>query len=152
MPRVSRGFSFENGETRDAVLEGLTIRNGATLPGAIADTFNGAGVLVTQQSSPTLRNLVITGSWAGCWGGAICCSFESHPLIDSCKLVDNYTNDDGGGVFAWAGSSPTIMNTVITNNVSRVTGGGITISFITTRDCCLDSLSGCCQADDTLVS
>lgn len=121
-----RGFSFSNGEGRDSVLEGFKITNGATLPGAIDDRFNGAGILVTQQSSPTIRNMVITGSWAGCWGGAVCCSFESHPLIDNCTLTGNYTNDDGGGIFAWSGSSPVVRNTLIADNVSRVTGGGVT--------------------------
>ncbi len=121
-----RGFSFENGEGRDSVLDGFRITNGATLPGAIADVFNGAGILVTQQSSPTIRNMVISSSRAGCWGGAVCCSFQSNPLIENCRLVGNYTDDDGGGLFAWAGSSPVVRNTVIANNVSRVTGGGVT--------------------------
>jgi hypothetical protein len=121
-----RSFAFNSGEGSDSVLQGFTLRNGATPQGAIADTFNGAGVLCTQESSPTLRDLVITGSWAGCWGGAICCSFNSHPLIDRCVIVDNYSDDDGGGIFAWAGSMPTIMNTVIAGNISRISGGGIT--------------------------
>lgn len=121
-----RGFAFESGEGRDSILEGFTISNGATLPGAILDKFNGAGILCTEGSSPTIRDCRITGSWAGCWGGAICCSFESSPLIERCMIFDNYSNDDGGGIFAWAGSSPTIVSTSITNNVSRVTGGGLT--------------------------
>jgi hypothetical protein len=108
------------------VLQGFTLQNGATARGAVADQFNGAGILCTQGSSPTIRDMVITGSWAGCWGGAICCSMQSHPLVDRCVITANYSNDDGGGLFAWSGSNPTVMNCSITGNTSRVTGGGIT--------------------------
>ena len=51
-----RGFVFQSGESRDALLEGFTIMNGATLPGAVADQFNGAAILCTAESSPTIRD------------------------------------------------------------------------------------------------
>jgi hypothetical protein len=122
-----RGFVFQSGEAPDSVVDGFTIRNGATLQGAINDTFNGAGILCTQNSSPTIRNCVITGNWAGCWGAAVCCSFQSHPTIENCVITGNYSDDDGGGVFAWSGSQPTIINSIIAGNEARVTGGGISL-------------------------
>lgn len=121
-----RGFIFQSGETAASVVEGFTIRNGATEAGAIDDRFNGAGILVTNGSSPTIRDMVITGANAGCWGGALCCSHQSSPTIINCTFMDNYSNDDGGAIFAWNGSKPTIINALIVGNTARVTGGGIT--------------------------
>jgi hypothetical protein len=41
-------------------------------------------------------------------------------------MTGNYSNDDGGGLFAWNGSNPTIVNSMIVGNEARVTGGGVT--------------------------
>lgn len=122
-----RGFNFHSGEGPDSVVEGFTIRNGSTPSGAVADVFNGAGILCTENSSPTIRNCTITSNWAGCWGAAVCCSFQSHPTIENCSITGNYSDDDGGGVFAWSGSKPTIVNSIIAGNEARVTGGGISL-------------------------
>ncbi len=121
-----RGFNFHSGEGRGSVVDGFTITNGSTPQGAIDDHFNGAGILCTDGSSPTIQNCVLTNNWAGCWGAAISCSFESHPLIKGCAITNNYADDDGGAVFAWAGSSPVIMNTLIADNGALITGGGVT--------------------------
>jgi len=122
-----RGFRFGSGEGPDSVLEGFTILNGTTETGAVDDRFNGGGILVTNASSPTIRNMVIRNTSAACWGGAICCSHFSNPTIESCTLIDNTVGDDGGGVFAWNGSRPVVVNSLIAGNVSDVTGGGITV-------------------------
>lgn len=122
-----RGFTFQSGETPESILEGFTILRGATRQGAIDDQFNGAGILVTNGSSPTIRNMVIEGARAGCWGGAICCSHQSSPVIANCTLRNNYSNDDGGALFAWNGSRPTLINALVTGNQARATGGGITL-------------------------
>lgn len=122
-----RGFVFNSGETAESVVEGFTIRNGSTANGAIDDQFNGAAILVTLGSSPTIRNMILTGNYAGCWGGAICCSHGSSPTILNCVMTGNTSNDDGGGVFAWNGSSPRILNCLIADNHAPVTGGGVSI-------------------------
>ncbi len=121
-----RGFIIQRGETANCVIEGFTIRNGATPDGAIDDRFNGAGILVTQGSSPTIRNMVIENARAGCWGGAICCSHQSSPVIENCVMRNNYSGDDGGALFAWNGSRPTVINCLIVDNEAQVTGGGVT--------------------------
>ena len=118
-----RGVQFVSGETAASVLDGFTITNGATLPGAIADVFNGAAILLTG-SSPTIRNCIMTDNHAGCWGGAVCCT-NSSPTIINCTISDNFSDDDGGGIFIWSNSHPTIVNTVITDNSTTVAGGGV---------------------------
>jgi len=119
-----RGFDFD-GETAFAVLDGFTITNGSTPNGAILDEFNGAGILI-RSGSPTIMNCVITNNWAGCWGGAICCSWsgQGSPTIINCTISDNYCDDDGGAIFS-LDSNPTIINSLIVNNEARVVGGAI---------------------------
>ncbi len=119
-----RGFDF-NGETAAAVLDGFTITNGATPNGAVADLFNGAGILI-RSGSPTIMNCIITNNWAGCWGGAICCSWsgQGSPTIINCTIANNYCDDDGGAIFS-LDSTPTIINSLIVNNEARVVGGAI---------------------------
>jgi hypothetical protein len=121
-----RGFSFTSGETPASVVQGFTIRGGSTPQGAIADQFNGAAILCAGSSSPTIRDCTLTGSWAGCWGGALCASSNSHPTIDRCTITGNHSDDDGGGLFAWNGSTLTIVDSMIVGNTSRITGGAIT--------------------------
>ncbi len=119
-----RGFDFD-GETAAAVLDGFTITNGSTPNGAILDEFNGAGILI-RSGSPTIKNCVITNNWAGCWGGAICCSWsgQGSPTIINCTISDNFCDDDGGAIFS-LDSNPTIINSLIVNNEARVVGGAI---------------------------
>ena len=119
-----RGFDFD-GETAAAILDGFTITNGSTPNGAILDEFNGAGILI-RSGSPTIMNCVITNNWAGCWGGAICCSWsgQGSPTIINCTISDNFCDDDGGAIFS-LDSNPTIINSLIVNNEARVLGGAI---------------------------
>lgn len=122
-----RGFVFQSGETAEAVVEGFTITRGATENGAVDDRFNGGAILVTNFSSPTIRNMVLTGNSAACWGAAICCTRFSHPTILDCTIIGNASGDDGGALFAWDGSEPTVINSVLAQNSADVTGGGVTL-------------------------
>ena len=121
-----RGFDFDGQETAETVLDGFTITNGSTPPGAILDEFNGAGILF-RDASPTVKNCIITNNWAGCWGGAMCCSLfgDSNPTIINCTIADNYSNDEGGALFT-VNNSPTIIGSLIVNNDAAALGGGIT--------------------------
>jgi hypothetical protein len=123
--RPIRGIQFVNGEGPDSVLDGFTITGGATPPGAIADQFNGGGILF-NNSSPTVMNCIIRDNGCGCWGGGVCCTNASPTLIN-CRIVGNHADDDGGGFFAWQQSNPVLINTVISGNDATVTGGGVAI-------------------------
>ncbi len=131
-----RGFVFENGESRSAVLDGFTITGGATFPGAVNDEFNG-GAIIIRSSSPTIRNCHFVANSSGCWGGAVYSGDTgplggtSSPLIENCLFQGNYTDDDGGGFFTWGFSAEPKQPTVIRNsafigNGAAVTGGAIT--------------------------
>jgi len=131
-----RGFVFSNDEGRSSIVEGFTITGGATLPGAVADQFNG-GAIIIRSASPTIRDCHFIGNSSGCWGGAIYSgdtgesANKASPLIENCLFANNFTDDDGGGFFTWSFSSqnaePTIIrNSVFINNGAAVTGGAIT--------------------------
>ena len=120
-----RGFIFDSGETTDTVIEGLTICGGATLPGAIADQFNGGG-LFFLNSSATFRNCIIEDNECGCWGAGVYASGDSSPVFIDCSISNNLSGDDGGAVFVWNSAKATLINCNLNNNDGTVTGGAIT--------------------------
>jgi hypothetical protein len=81
-----RGFHFHSGQDGNSVLEGLTIMNG------LAWSENG-GAIVTENSSPTIRNCIIRDNSAeahwghGGFGGAISCEDNSSPTIIGCSII-----------------------------------------------------------------
>lgn len=120
-----RGFIFDDGETRDAVVEGITISGGHTYPGAINDDFNGGG-LFFLNSSATIKDCVITGNGCGCWGAGVYATTGADPILIDCVIADNHANDDGGAIFVWNGGAATIVNSVLADNSAAVTGGAAT--------------------------
>lgn len=119
-----RGVLFENNETRAAVLRGFTIRNAATLEGAIADQFNGGAVRIRNGASPTIMECVFEQNTAGCWGGGVYVGFGGNPLIIGC-VFDGNSADDGGGFFTWQGSTTEIRSSVFHGNIASNAGGAI---------------------------
>ncbi len=118
-----RAFLFENGETREAVVEGFTIINGDTPPGAISDPFNGGGIRILD-CSPTIRGCVFRDNNAACWGGGVYAGSGGSPLIEQC-VFDNNTADDGGGFFSWLGSVAEIRNSLFVGNTALASGGAV---------------------------
>jgi predicted outer membrane repeat protein len=119
-----RGLTFHSGETRASILDGFTIRRGATLPGAVLDIHNGAGILINSVSSPTIRNCIIENNHAACWGGGIM-SNSGSPLFQNCIVRGNSSDDDGGGVFCWTSGNPVFVNCTFSGNNARASGGGL---------------------------
>ena len=86
--RAGSVVTFASGETRNAVLEGFTVRNGA-------NTFSGGGVLI-QNSAPSIIGNSIVGN--GACSGAGIYSYFSSPLIKGNTISRNY-------VYACSGAS-----------------------------------------------
>ena len=91
----TRGFTFQNGETHDSVLEGFTIKNGVHKIG---------GGIYCNLSSPTIRDCIITHNRAtsvsNADGGGGIYSLYSSPLISGCKITHNIAESrDGGGIY-----------------------------------------------------
>jgi hypothetical protein len=111
--------SFEDGEDYTSVLKGFTITNG----NADEDFgYNGGGILLTNASSPTLDNLIVSNNFAGS-GGGIFCGYGSSPSITNILIVDNEASD-GGGLYCESSSSPSLTNVTLIGNTANK-GGAI---------------------------
>ena len=71
--QAGRGVHFQSGEGPDAVLEGLTIRNGYTVD-------QGGGIRI-DASSPTLVGNVVEGCTSEDEGGGIYCRLSASSLV-----------------------------------------------------------------------
>jgi hypothetical protein len=124
----NRGFIFDGNEDPNLVVSGFTITNGYAVEGG-GILFDGNGV------AGTVENCLITGNVATNGGGLF---FRDVPLYDpnvsapsgpnapnaptvsgvilrDCKITDNNSTGDGGGIYC-TGSSPWIIGCWITGN------------------------------------
>ena len=114
--RAGRGFYFFNsGEDPNCIISGLTIRNGYT--------GGKGGAFYCYNSSPTIRNCVISGNYAGTHGGGIFCQNGNLRII-GCVIRGNSSANDGGGIEHWRGKS-VVTNCIISNNHANGIGGGV---------------------------
>jgi parallel beta-helix repeat protein len=115
--------TFTGGETRQAVLRGLTIQNGNSEPGA------GGGIIIIN-SSPTISGNIIrwNNAHSDHGGGGIFIAHSASPFIENNNIYGNQ-GGYGGGIYVGDNSSPTIRNNTIENNSAEIhRGGGIFIS------------------------
>jgi hypothetical protein len=119
---AGRGFLFQNGESRDCILSGLTIRNAYVATGS-----NGAGIYCLN-CNPIISNCIIRDCFAeGGSGGGICLCYGSATVIN-CTITGNTAGHYGyGGGISCQFSSPTIIGCTINGNTATITGGGIDI-------------------------
>ncbi len=106
---------FSRQENRSAILDGFTLRNG------IAEY--GSGILISSESSPTVRNCIINSNTAS-KGAGICVRQNSNPDISYCIINDNRANLVGGGICFIDSRGGSVSNCTITRNRAQL-GGGI---------------------------
>ncbi len=113
---------FENEEKKNTRLIGFTIING------IGNALRGGGIFI-YNSSPTLKNLVITGNTADEFGGGIYL-YNSNPVMEDLTISSNTSSGTlygyGGGVYL-NNSNPQMTRITITDNTCTEFGGGIYI-------------------------
>lgn len=111
-----RGFNVNH---TGAVLEGLTVTNGA------APTGYGGGIYLTAG---LVTNCVLIGNWAtnggGIYLGAANATLKNSMIAGNAASNVNYY-EGGGGIYLEAG---VVTNCVISNNVAARSGGGVHIS------------------------
>jgi len=113
---------FDDGETRDSVLDGFTITGGDA-------TFGGGGIRI-EGASPTVINNVVDGNLACSEGGGISVAFAS-PLIENNVITNNQQFDctggvGGGGIALRGAGSPEVRGNTIAGN-SFGFGGGLSL-------------------------
>ena len=113
--------TFAAGEGRGAVLQGFTIRNGAT-------SYSGGGVLVQNAAPSILGNWIVNN---GACSGAGIYSYFSSPLIKGNTISRNYvygcSGASGLGVYIGGDSAAELIENVITENSGFANGGGVTL-------------------------
>ena len=94
-----RGFYFRGGEGNGSVLDGLTIRNGYVSGGYISN--RGGGIRIGGNSSPVIRNCVITQNEATGMGSGVYVA-NSATVFENCIISFNdgtgLSLDESGGV------------------------------------------------------
>lgn len=113
---------FENEEKENTLLIGFTIINGS------GNALRGGGIFI-YNSSPTLKDLVITGNTADEFGGGIYL-YNSNPVMEDLTISSNTSLGTiygyGGGVYL-NNSNPQMTRIAITDNTCTEFGGGIYI-------------------------
>ncbi|MHC4572752.1 MAG: right-handed parallel beta-helix repeat-containing protein [Planctomycetota bacterium] len=139
-----RGFHFHSAEDANSVLDGLTIKHGYAV-GA------GGGILGQYNSSPTIRNCLITGNEAEDGAGIYGCDGP----ITNCTIMGNYAYWAGGGLCTCNGI---INNCWIGRNGAGYFGGGLAFCnarivncVITGNDAANDSGGGLCACDGQII-
>ncbi len=119
-----RAFIFNNGESGNAVVQGITIRNGRITSGEFPDNCGG-GVYISG-ASPTITNCIFENNYTVHSGGGLFACNNASPDIIGCTFRGN-TADQGGGIGADM-TTISIVDCLITNNdASNWVGGGIYI-------------------------
>jgi len=155
-----RAFYFHTGETSASEVDGFTIINGSVL-----SNTSGGGIYC-YDSSPTIKNCIISDSRAGRGGGLACdysdavilgciftnntadyfgggASFRSYSsgILANCAVSGN-GSPDGGGISCISASSPDITNCTVTGNTAGGNGGGIFIQSFSLPDIVNCTLEG----------
>lgn len=99
-----RGFHFNSGETRDALLRSIKITDGW------ADWPGGGAILIEEvpDSAPGI---------------------PSSPTIENCVLEQNFTDSEGGGMHVRS-SQPDVHDCAFRQNLSLGIGGGLGIGWV----------------------
>ena len=114
--------SFKQGETRDAVLSGFTLRGG------YSNSFGGGGIAIIG-ASPTIRDNTVRDNQS-CNSGAGISSHNGSPLIEHNTITRNgFRGCSGGwglGIYIFGNSSAEIVGNLITenNDDGRAAGAG----------------------------
>lgn len=141
--------TIASGETSAAILEGFTITDGFWQD----QLSSGAGGIFIHDSSPTIRNNVITGNHTASEGGGIAVSGNSSPLIQNNTISFNSSDAWGGGIAVFgevndsgvqlSTASPSIVANVIEGNSAFWDGGGV--AFVMA---CTGTIQNCIIADN----
>lgn len=117
-----------SGENDDSVLDGFTLTNGTGYFTAEKE-MTGGGLVIRSSSSPTVKNLVVSGNVATASpdpaGGGVSIGIDSNPMLENI-VIRNNTSAWGGGL-SIRESDPTLKNVEIHNNEASTTGGGVYI-------------------------
>ena len=107
-----RAFTFNNGETQDAIVNNIGIINANN------------SAIYCDGSDPVIINCIIDGNTATHGAGIWC--LDASPMILGCRITNNSTPSGGGaGLCFWGECYPLIINCTLADNTSNYSGGAI---------------------------
>ena len=121
----ARAFLFDDGEDELAIVDGLTVVNGASSTG---------GAIRIVDASPTITNCTIESCTADERGGGIRV-VRGHPVIDSCVFIQNHAVE--GGAIAVEDGAVTIRHCSFSSNEGDDLGGALLLdgTTVVVQDC-----------------
>jgi hypothetical protein len=129
-----RGFIFDNNESSDSILEGLTVKNGFV--DFVGEEYDGGGAVLCYKSGPTIRSCIFSGNKSYVQGGAIFYN-QANVILEGCRFMSNRADGwprDGGGVSIVDSNGLIFRCNFIANSASL--GGGLCVSGnITVSEC-----------------
>ncbi len=165
-----RGFIFENGETDEARVEGITVLNGYADTGAAVVCMEGSsptflscvflecvattagGGAFVADSSPTFTNCVFEGNSSEASGGGLAIAAGPSPVLFGCRFIGNSAADAGGGIHGHGSSAPHIMYCTFSGNAAGTEGGGIFVDDDSLFFIVLTTLTGNAASTGAAVS
>jgi len=131
-----RAFYFHSHETLDCAVEGFTVTNGSQAYG---------GAMYFINSTPTIRDCVISENTVSVWGGAVICTSASGPTFTGCAFLNNGAVL-GGAAYFESDSSPSFTNCTFASNTAADGGGGVYVASGT------PAFTGCTFEDNSLTT
>ena len=104
-----------------AVLDGVTIQGG--YDDASEEEYKSGAGMHNNGSSPTIRNCTFVDNYSVNNGGGMYNVNAANPTIENCQFINNYAYY--GGAVCDSGSSPTIKATEFSYNTAKYDGGAI---------------------------
>lgn len=120
-----------NGGSASLTLDSITLIGGR----AVYEGYGAGGAIFvgyafdTGSTSLTLNNTTITGNYSDGDGGGVFAASGTTVEINNSSLTANSAVYSGGGVYADQVSSLTISSSTIDNNTADSAGGGVWIDF-----------------------
>ncbi len=120
-----RAFGMHSGENPGTIIKDITFRNG--------NTGDGAAMVFSYDTAPTITNCVFMNHTSSQNGGAIACqnynavTYPTSPTFSDCFFLNNTAAGVGGGIFLFDDYAAMIRRCVFTGN-SAITGGGVSCS------------------------
>ncbi|MFK7771315.1 MAG: T9SS type A sorting domain-containing protein [Saprospiraceae bacterium] len=112
--------------TTASTVDGFTVRNGDTSPGAASgDDRRGGGIFT--YGAPAIRNCLFTQN-NGYFGGGLYprgSTTATGVIIENCVFENNASGRQGGGIYLLAGAAATISDCTFSGNTAANRGGAI---------------------------
>ncbi len=137
---------ISSGESRNTVLSGLTIQNGAgemgggmfirnsspTLTQLIIQNnnnngYNGGGIYM-DRGEPVLTNVTIRDNRAN-YGAGITCGDQCNPILNNCSILNNRASGGAGIKISGENTTFILNNVIIEGNAASDEGGGIRCAY-----------------------